>query len=120
MGERATPYPPASVVIATRDRPELLERAVRHVLEQDYPGDVQCVVVYDHVAVRPLDVPVPAGRTLRLIANDHRQGLPGGRNSGVTSTDCALREPSAADRRPAAHESDLCHSPAYGLRVRRG
>jgi glycosyltransferase involved in cell wall biosynthesis len=78
-------YPGVSVVIATRDRPGLLERAVRHVLEQDYPGEIQCVVVYDHVDVRPLDVAARPGRDLALIANDRRQGLPGARNSGVAA-----------------------------------
>ncbi|HEX8343592.1 MAG TPA: glycosyltransferase family A protein [Actinoplanes sp.] len=88
IGARPHPdpsYPPVSVVVATRDRPGLLERAVRSVLEQDYPGTVECIVVYDHVDVRPLDVPAGPGRSLVLIANTRRQGLPGGRNSGVAA-----------------------------------
>jgi glycosyltransferase involved in cell wall biosynthesis len=79
----APPYPSVSVVIATRDRPGLLERAVQRVLAQDYPGAVRCVVVYDHVEVRSLKLAVPPNRELVLIANTHRPGLPGGRNSGV-------------------------------------
>jgi glycosyltransferase involved in cell wall biosynthesis len=75
--------PPVSVVVATRDRPGLLERAVASILAQDYPGAVECIVVYDHVEVRELDVPVTGDRTLKVIGNSHRQGLPGGRNSGV-------------------------------------
>ena len=75
-------WPPVTVVIATRDRPGLLERAVTQIFAQDYTGPVQVVVVYDHVPVRELDVPAQPGRTLTLIANTHRQGLPGGRNSG--------------------------------------
>jgi glycosyltransferase involved in cell wall biosynthesis len=76
-------YPDVSVVVATRDRPGLLERAVAAILGQDYPGSVECIVVYDHVNVRELNVAVGPDRALKLIDNGRRQGLPGGRNSGV-------------------------------------
>ena len=75
-------HPPVSVIIATRDRPGLLERAVRHIFDQDYPGQIECLVVYDHVQVRPLEVEQPAGRRLVLLANARTPGLPGGRNTG--------------------------------------
>jgi glycosyltransferase involved in cell wall biosynthesis len=78
-------HPPASVVVATRDRPGLLERAVLAILEQDYPGTIECIVVFDHTDIRPLDVAPGPGRSLTLINNTHRQGLPGGRNSGVAA-----------------------------------
>jgi len=76
-------YPDVSVVVATRDRPGLLERAVAAILGQDYPGSIECLVVYDHVAVRELTVEVGPDRALKLLDNSRRQGLPGGRNSGV-------------------------------------
>ncbi|MEV4702327.1 glycosyltransferase family A protein [Actinoplanes sp. NPDC049316] len=76
-------FPDVTVVVATRDRPGLLERAVTSILNQDYPGSVECIVVYDHVDVRDLDVAVGPGRSLKLINNTRRQGLPGGRNSGA-------------------------------------
>jgi glycosyltransferase involved in cell wall biosynthesis len=76
-------YPSVTVVVATRDRPGLLERAVGSILAQDYPGPVECIVVYDHVDVREFDVPAGPRRILKFISNNHRQGLPGGRNSGV-------------------------------------
>jgi glycosyltransferase involved in cell wall biosynthesis len=76
-------YPKVSVIVPTCDRPGLLERAVRHVLDQDYPGDLECVVVYDHVPVRPLEVATSPGRELILVANTRPQGLPGGRNTGA-------------------------------------
>ncbi|HEU4350083.1 MAG TPA: glycosyltransferase family A protein [Actinoplanes sp.] len=75
--------PRVSVVVATRDRPGLLERAVGSILAQDYPGEIECLVVYDHVEVRRFDVAAGPGRTVRFIGNTHAQGLPGGRNSGV-------------------------------------
>jgi glycosyltransferase involved in cell wall biosynthesis len=76
-------YPPISVIVATRDRPGLLERAVASILGQNYPGTIECIVVYDHVEVRELELPVGRNRTLKVIANGRRPGLPGGRNSGV-------------------------------------
>lgn len=77
-----TAQPPVSVVIATCDRPGKLERAVRAVLDQDYAGSVQCLVVYDGVEVRPLAIDVPPGRELVHLANARTKGLPGGRNTG--------------------------------------
>jgi glycosyltransferase involved in cell wall biosynthesis len=76
-------YPPVSVIVATKDRPGLLERAVTAILRQNYPGEVECIVVYDHVEVRELDLRPGPNRTLKVIANARRPGLPGGRNSGV-------------------------------------
>ncbi len=50
------PWPSVSVVIPTRDRPEQLRRAVRRVLDQDYPGEIECLVVFDQSD--PAEVPV--------------------------------------------------------------
>lgn len=81
--------PVVSVVIATRDRPGLLERAVAHVLGQDYAGELECVVVYDQTEPRELAAVEPLarlvgrpGRFLTVTTNTRRPGLPGGRNSG--------------------------------------
>ncbi|NDL58511.1 glycosyltransferase family 2 protein [Phytoactinopolyspora mesophila] len=75
--------PAVTVVIATRDRPELLRRAVSAVLEQDYAGPVQCIVVFDRSEPHPVDVPVADNRKLELIRNSRTPGLAGGRNSGI-------------------------------------
>lgn len=75
--------PKVSVVVATRDRPGLLERAVGSILAQDYAGEIECLVVYDHVDVREFEVRSGPGRSVRFIGNARRPGLPGGRNSGV-------------------------------------
>ena len=85
MSDPAHTHPAVSVIVATRDRPGLPERAVAAILAQDYPGPVECIVVYDHVEVRELPVaaPAPELRSLKVIANSHRPGLPGGRNTGV-------------------------------------
>ena len=88
-----------SVVIPTRDRPELLRRAVRSVLAQQYPGPIECLVVVDspdaplpdlsdltHSAGGPdlADGPgVTAGhRTVQVLRNTRTPGLAGARNSG--------------------------------------
>ncbi len=76
-------WPPVSVVITTMDRPGLLERAVTHVLDQEYPGHVECLVVFDRVPARDITVEERPGRTLRVLENTHLPGLPGGRNCGV-------------------------------------
>jgi glycosyltransferase involved in cell wall biosynthesis len=79
-----TTSPSVSVIIATRGRPELLRKAVSAALAQDYPGRIEVLVVFDQVAIDELaDVPVPARRALRTLANVRTPGLAGGRNSGI-------------------------------------
>jgi glycosyltransferase involved in cell wall biosynthesis len=83
--------PSVGVVIATRGRPELLRRAVRAALAQDYTGPITVTVVYDNIEIDPLsDIDVPAGRTLLTIPNARPQGLAGGRNTGITASDAEL------------------------------
>lgn len=50
-------FPPlVSVVMPTRDRPALLDRAAPAGLDQDYPGEIECVVVFEAVLRVALDV----------------------------------------------------------------
>jgi glycosyltransferase involved in cell wall biosynthesis len=82
--------PPVSVVVATRDRPELLRRAVASILSQTYQGPVQCVVVFDQSEP---DLPWPdpgPRRRLELIRNRRTPGLAGARNSGILHADGEL------------------------------
>ena len=75
--------PAVSVVVPTRDRPELLRRAVTAILGQSYPGPVECLVVFDQ---SDPDLPwpeLPAGRRLVLVRNQRTPGLAGARNSGI-------------------------------------
>ncbi|HEV2893829.1 MAG TPA: glycosyltransferase family A protein, partial [Actinomycetota bacterium] len=79
----AAETPPVSVVVPTRDRPELLRRAVTAILEQTYQGPIECVVVFDQ---SDPDLPwgaLPAGRRLVLVRNQRTPGLAGARNSGI-------------------------------------
>lgn len=75
--------PPVSVVIATRDRPEMLREAIASVRDQDYAGVIETVVVFDHVPIDETLVSADPQRPVRVIENDHTQGLAGGRNAGV-------------------------------------
>jgi glycosyltransferase involved in cell wall biosynthesis len=78
--------PKVSVVIATRERPVLLRRAVQRVLDQHYAGPIECVIVFDQSEPQPIEVEVPDGRELRIITNHRSPGLAGARNSGVLAT----------------------------------
>ena len=79
--------PVVSVVVPTRDRHVLVRRAVRTILAQTRPGPLEIVVVYDHAPVDTGIAELSVGdRTVRGVANDHRPGLCGARNSGIAVT----------------------------------
>jgi glycosyltransferase involved in cell wall biosynthesis len=82
--------PAVSVVIATRDRPELLARAVRSVFAQDYPGPVEVLAVFDQSPPAPVDAGEASGRTLRVLTNTRKPGLAGARNSGIEASSAPL------------------------------
>jgi len=80
-----TEAPLVSVIIATRDRPEMLRRALRRVLAQSYEGPIECVVVFDQTgADRSLELDEGL-RRVRVLTNDRKPGLAGARNCGATS-----------------------------------
>ncbi len=77
-----------SVVIATRDRPELLRRAIDAALTQDHPADLEVVIVFDRSEPdRSLEVDRTTddgcSRRIVVTTNDRSPGLAGARNSGV-------------------------------------
>jgi glycosyltransferase involved in cell wall biosynthesis len=83
-GQPSTEQPPGiSVVIATRDRPELLRRAVRAVVDQEYDGQIECVVVFDQVPVDESLTTSSTRRTVRTVSNTRTPGLAGARNTGI-------------------------------------
>ena len=76
-------WPSITVVVPTRDRAELLDRTLRSIIGQDYPGAIQCLVVYDQAeAVAPALPSVP-GREILITTNERLPGLPGARNHGA-------------------------------------
>ncbi len=77
--------PPAvSVVVPTRDRPELLGRTIASVAAQDYDGPIDCIVVHDG-GEPPADGSVQSigGCTVRHLRNARAPGLAGARNTGI-------------------------------------
>lgn len=80
-------HPMVTVVIATCGRPELLRRAVRSILAQDYAGPVEIVVVFDRIDIDPLaDLPPQSLRRVRTMRNERTPGLAGGRNTGIMAS----------------------------------
>jgi len=68
-----------SVVVATRDRPELLRRALASILACPWEGGVEVVVVFDQSEP---DVGL-AGERVRVVSNHRTPGLAGARNTGI-------------------------------------
>lgn len=75
-----TDWPSVSTVVATRDRPELVRRAIDSILGQDYPGRVECLVVFDQ---SDPDDGLAIDDRVTVLANDRKPGLPGARNTGI-------------------------------------
>ncbi len=75
-------WPMVTAVIPTKDRRVLLARAVEAVMKQDYPGPIECIVVFDGTTPVPPDVTVPANRSLTVLVNNRTPGLAGNRNTG--------------------------------------
>jgi len=82
--------PLVSVVVPTRDRPELLTRAVRTVLGQEYSGPIECIVVFDQSEPHPIDARVGPRRSVRTVVNDRAPGLAGARNTGALAAEGEL------------------------------
>jgi glycosyltransferase involved in cell wall biosynthesis len=76
-------WPTVSVVVATRHRPELLLRAVTSILGQSYPGELECLVVFDQSEPSPPHAEVPVSRKLHVLSNTRKPGLAGARNAGI-------------------------------------
>ena len=84
-----TRWPSVGVVIPTRNRPDMLARAVKAVERQDYPGPVRTVVVFDQAA--PDYLLARAGdRPLMVLVNTRTPGLAGARNTGILGLDTDL------------------------------
>lgn len=83
--EPTTPHtaPSVSVVIPTRDRPQLLRRAIRGIITQDHPGDLEIIVVFDQSEPDTSLERCDPHRRVRVTANERTPGLAGGRNTGI-------------------------------------
>ena len=74
-----------TAVVPTHNRPEYMKRAVQSILDQEYPGMIEVIVVFDACDVDLPDVVVPANRALRAMRNERSRGLAGGRNTGIVA-----------------------------------
>jgi glycosyltransferase involved in cell wall biosynthesis len=79
-------WPSVGVVIPTRDRPQELRRALGGILAQDYPGELEVVVVFDGCGRDPS----VASSNVRGVDNIRTPGLAGARNTGIVSLDTDL------------------------------
>jgi glycosyltransferase involved in cell wall biosynthesis len=81
--EERHPLPSVSVIVPTRQRPELLHRALVSILGQDYDGSIEILVVFDQE--EPVDPGIDAAehRSIRVMRNERRPGLAGARNTGI-------------------------------------
>ena len=81
-----------SVVMATRDRPVLLRRAIEAAITQEHDGAIEVVVVFDRSEpdLSLEDLPQQLGlehRRIVVTTNVNEPGLAGARNSGVAVAD---------------------------------
>lgn len=78
--------PRVAVIVPTHNRPELLRRSVDAILDQEYPGEIDVVVVFDRVDPdSSLELRKPL-RNVRVVVNERTPGLPGARNTGIAAT----------------------------------
>jgi glycosyltransferase involved in cell wall biosynthesis len=84
-----TDRPSVGVVIPTRNRPELLARAIDAVAAQDYAGAVRTVVVFDQATPDYL-LARGGDRPLMVLVNTRTPGLAGARNTGILALDTDL------------------------------
>ena len=78
-----SPWPTVGVVVPTRDRPEFLRRALAAIWDQDYPGRIDVIVVYDGEESDNSVCREAPGRRIRVTTNRRSPGLAGARNTGI-------------------------------------
>lgn len=93
--DTSTTSPDVAVVIATRDRPQLLRRAVASVLDQRYDGDIEVLAVFDQSEPEEdlaADEVTASGarRRVTVLRNTRAPGLAGARNTGITTATAEL------------------------------
>ena len=79
-------WPSVGVVIPTRNRPELVRKAITGVREQRYPGELKVLVVYDQTEPDYL-LASTEGVQVLVLTNWRTSGLAGARNTGILALD---------------------------------
>ncbi|MFC4561966.1 glycosyltransferase [Nocardiopsis mangrovi] len=87
FGER---WPDVTVVIPTRDRPELLRRTLRSIAAQEYQGTITSLVVYDNDRPDHSVAHDTGDRPVRVMGNTLSPGLAGARNTGILAATSEL------------------------------
>jgi len=72
-----------SVIISTYARPVQVREAIAAVRAQDHPGPIETIVVWDKNEPEWDLADDDTRRPVRIVANDHGNGLPGSRNCGA-------------------------------------
>jgi glycosyltransferase involved in cell wall biosynthesis len=77
--------PSVTTIICTVDRPELLREAINSIRSQEGAAGTEIIVVFDQTDpdLSLVDDGSTDGVVVRVVANDHRPGLAGGRNTGI-------------------------------------
>ena len=81
--EPAGGWPSVTVVIPTRDRPELLRETLGAIRDHDYPGELRSVVVFDRSEADDSVSSDKPGREVLAISNQRTPGAAGARNTGI-------------------------------------
>ena len=81
--------PSVGVVVATRNRPELVRRALESIRTQDYAGSIEVVLVFDR-SEPDVSLAQSGDRRVRLLRNQRAPGLAGARNTGILQLDTDL------------------------------
>jgi glycosyltransferase involved in cell wall biosynthesis len=82
-------WPSVGVVIPTRNRPELVRKAIAGVRDQRYPGELKILVVYDQTEPDYLLAAAGTGDEppVLVLTNWRTSGLAGARNTGILALD---------------------------------
>jgi glycosyltransferase involved in cell wall biosynthesis len=86
MSESEVPtasLPRVDVVVATRNRPDLLRLALDAIWDQTYAGEIVCHVVFDQCDPDESVARTSENRTITVLTNTRSPGLAGGRNTGI-------------------------------------
>jgi glycosyltransferase involved in cell wall biosynthesis len=84
------PLPRVDVVVATRNRPELLRVALDAIWNQTYAGEIVCHVVFDQCDPDESVARTSPTRTVQVTTNVRTPGLAGGRNTGILAGSAPL------------------------------
>lgn len=76
-------FPAVTAVIPTHNRPEQMKRALESVLQQQYAGTIEVIIVFDAEQPYLPDVEIPDGRSVTVTVNERSRGLAGARNTGI-------------------------------------